>query len=140
MDLPQWQRAAAVAARQSGQIMLTIVVIEQDSVMRTLLCEWLESAGYDVRGLGVRAMAAHAGVDLVIVDLLNVATQGAEAVEQVRSSYPGAALIVISTQLSRSLPAGSPPSRSLGVSALVAKPCTRRELLEAVAGAIGAPR
>lgn len=129
--------AADVAAPFPGQIMLTIVVIEEDIAMRTLFCEWLEAEGYGVRGRSERAPAVETGIDLVILDLLNLPTQGAEAVRQARNTYPGAMLMGISTQLSRMLPADSPQARSLGVRGLVAKPCTRDELLAAVACAIG---
>lgn len=118
-------------------MMLTIVVIEQDVAMRSLFCEWLEAEGYRVQGRSARALAMEPGVDLVIVDLLNLPTQGAETVRQVRTIYPGAALIGISTQMSRTLGAGAAQARALGVSALVAKPCARGELLAAVVGAIG---
>jgi CheY-like chemotaxis protein len=117
--------------------MLTIVVIEQDIAMRTLVCEWLEAEGYRVRGRSAGASAVVSGVDLVIVDLLNLPTQGAEAVRQVKSTYPGAMLIGISTQLSRTLGADSPQARALAISGLVTKPCTRNELLAAVVDAIG---
>lgn len=119
--------------------MLTIVVIEQDVAMRTLLCEWLDAEGYRVQGRSARAAAVVSGVDLVIVDLLNLPTQGAQAVQHARTIYPGAALIGISTQLSRTLGAGAVQARALGVGALVAKPCARDELLAAVVGAIGVP-
>ncbi len=119
-------------------MMLTIVVIEQDVAMRTLFCEWLEAEGYRVQGRSARGAAVEPGIDLVIVDLLNLPTQGAEAVRQVRTIYPGAALIGISTQMTRTLGADAAQARTLGVSALVGKPCTRGELLAAVLDAVGA--
>ncbi|MDB5820353.1 MAG: response regulator receiver [Rhizobacter sp.] len=117
--------------------MSNVVVIEEDGAMRMLFCEWLEAEGLHVRGSRVRASVPQAGVDLVVVDLPNLATEAARAVQQVVDIYPGAALIGISTQLSRTLPAGSRQARALGVSSLVNKPCTRAELLAAVAAAIG---
>ncbi|WP_422016972.1 hypothetical protein [Roseateles sp.] len=117
--------------------MLTIVVIEQDIAMRTLFCEWLEAEGYGVRGRSDRPPVTEPDIDLVIIDLLNLPTQGAEAVRQVRTTFPGAMLIGISTQLSRTLTADSAQARLLGVSGLVTKPCTRTELVSAVVSAIG---
>ncbi|KQP20416.1 hypothetical protein ASF45_21740 [Pseudorhodoferax sp. Leaf265] len=119
-------------------MMSTIVVIEQDVAMRALFCEWLQAEDYRVQGRSARGAAVEPGIDLVIVDLLNLPTQGAEAVRLVRTIYPGAALIGISTQMSRTLGADAAQARALGVSALVAKPCARDELLAAVADAIGA--
>lgn len=118
--------------------MPTIVVIEEDMAMRALICEWLAGEGYRVRGLPAARAPREAGVDLVIVNVLNLRAQGADTVRQVQAMYPGAALIGISTQLGRSLSSDSDPARALGVSRLVAKPCTRDELLGAVTAAIGA--
>lgn len=137
MNLRQWEAAAKGAAPLCGPSMLTIVVIEEDIAMRTLFCEWLDAAGYRVRGRSERTARVEEGVDLVIVDLPNLPTQGADAVRQVGGAYRGAAVIGISTQLSRTLAADSPQARAFGVRALVTKPCTRGELLTAVAGAIG---
>lgn len=117
--------------------MLTIVVIEEDIAMRTLFCEWLEAAGYRVRGRSEREAAAQPGTALVVVDLPNLPSQGAQLVGQVRDSYPAALLIGSSTQLSRTLAADAPQARALGLHGLVAKPCGRDELIGLVVSAIG---
>jgi DNA-binding response OmpR family regulator len=109
--------------------MRTVVVIEEDGAMHALVCEWLVQAGYRVVSEGDRA-------DLVILDLPNLRAGGAARVRAVQASRPGVALIGLSTQLGRSLPADSVSARSLGVAALVAKPCRRDELLHAVAAAL----
>ena len=121
--------------------MPTIVVIEEDMAMRALICEWLADEGYRVRGLPSASPArapGEAGIDLVIVNILNLRAHAADTVRRVQAMYPDAALIAISTQLGRSLSSDSDPARELGVSRLIAKPCTRDELLGAVAGTIGA--
>jgi CheY-like chemotaxis protein len=115
--------------------MLKIVVIEEDIAMRALFCEWLDAAGHQVVGTEVRTRAVAPGIERVIVDLPNLPTQGAQAVRHVRSIYPEARIIGSSTQLSRSLPGDSAQARALAVSGLVAKPCTREELLAAVIAA-----
>lgn len=119
--------------------MPTIVVIEEDLAIRALISEWLADEGYFVRALPAAGESRGADVDLVIVNVLNLRAQGADRVREVKAMYPQSALIGISTQLKRSLPSDSDPARALGVSRLVAKPCTREELLEAVTGAIAAP-
>jgi len=119
-----------------GSTMGTIVVIDDDAAMRTLICEWLAAEGYRVRGL---AAADGGDADLAIVDLLNLRARGPQALRAVRASYPRSALIGMSTQLARSLEGDSPLARSLGVSRLVAKPLARDELLAAVAATIDVP-
>ncbi len=109
--------------------------------MRALFREWLEAEGYRVLSRGDEFAGGEApGPDLVILDLVNLPMQGAQAVQQVKRLYPRAVLIGTSTQLCRSLPADSARARALSVSALVSKPCRRDELLAAVVGAIGAAR
>lgn len=117
-------------------IMLTVEVIEEDFAMRALLVEWLAGEGYRVRahaGIG----AALEGVDAVVVNLPCLPTRGAETIRQVRSLYAGAALIGLSTRASAAAAGAGREARGLGLAWLVAKPCSRLELLAAVAGAIG---
>ena len=111
--------------------MPTIAVIEQDSAMRTLICEWLLGEGYAVLGQG------GAEADLVIVDVPDYRRRGPDIVRAVRARHPRSALIGLSTQLGRSLRSDSDPARALGLRRFIAKPCTRDELIGAVHDAIG---
>jgi DNA-binding response OmpR family regulator len=115
--------------------MSTIVVIEDDAAMRTLICEWLAAEGYSVRGLG--APGNDPGAELVIVNVLNLRSQGAQTLREVQAVYPRSAMIGMSTQLARSLPGDSALAHSLGVRRLIAKPFTRDEMLAAVVATIG---
>ena len=117
--------------------MLTVEVIEDDLAMRALLVEWFAGEGYRVRACGGSGAAVKAGVDAVVVDLPNLPTQGAGTIRHVKSLYPGAALIGLSTQAGEASGRDSRQARALGLARLVSKPCSRCELLTAVAGAIG---
>ncbi|WP_158100931.1 response regulator [Variovorax sp. JS1663] len=122
--------------------MQTIVVIEEDSAMRTLICEWLLGEGYAVstRRANEAMPAGHDNdVGLVIVDLPNLRSRGAETIRTVRARYPHSALIGLSAQLGRSMPGDSDAARALGLPRLVAKPCGRGELLDAVSESMGMP-
>jgi DNA-binding NtrC family response regulator len=118
--------------------MLKVVVIEEDIAMRALFGEWLAGEGYEVRALPT-VDASRGGDDLsaemVIVDLVNLRSQGAQAIHAVHGRFPGAMVIGMSTQVGRSLAANSETLRGLGLVRLLAKPCEREELLEAVAAA-----
>jgi DNA-binding NtrC family response regulator len=119
--------------------MLKVVVIEEDIAMRALIGEWLAGEGYEVRALPT-VDASRGGDDLcaemVIVDLVNLRSQGARAIGAVRARFAGAMVIGMSTQVARSLGANSETLRGLGLVRLLAKPCEREELLEAVAAAV----
>ena len=118
--------------------MLKVVVIEEDIAMRALIGEWLAGEGYDVRALSSADTSRGGGdlcAELVIVDLVNLRSQGAQAIGAVQRRFPGAKVIGMSTQVGRSLGANSETLRGLGLVRLLAKPCGREELLEAVAEA-----
>jgi len=118
--------------------MLKVVVIEEDVAMRALIGEWLAGEGYDVRSLSTADASlggAEPCAELVIVDLVNLRSQGAKAIGAVRLRFPAAKVIGMSTQLGRSLGANSETLRGLGLVRLLAKPCEREELLEALAEA-----
>ena len=107
--------------------------------MRALIGEWLTFEGYEAHAaVGNASVVPHA--DLVIVDVPNLRAGNAEPLRAVRARYPGAPLIGLSTQLGRSLSSDSSSARRLGVQQLVAKPCTRAELLQAVVEAVGPAR
>lgn len=114
--------------------MLKVVLIEEDVAMQALIAEWLTQAGHRVESLRRAATAPAVDVDLLIVDLPRL--READALD-VRARYPGVPVIGLSAQLARSLPASSERARSLGVAALLSKPCSARELLSAVADAAG---
>jgi CheY-like chemotaxis protein len=120
--------------------MLKIKVIEEDGAMRLLISEWLAGEGHEVHSLQRPAAVRDDTVDLVILDLPNPRHgDSARAVNAVHAAYPAAAVIGISTRLGRSLGGNSDAARALGVDRLLAKPCSREELLGAVAAAVQAP-
>ena len=117
--------------------MLTIEVIEDDSAMRTLISEWLRAEGYRVSAESRIHDERRTDVDLVVVNLGNLHLDGIEYVRRVRQLYANAALIGVSTQVTRTLAANSEQALRLGLVRLVSKPCRRSELLSAVVDAIG---
>jgi CheY-like chemotaxis protein len=119
--------------------MLTIVVIDEDAAMRSLLTEWLEAEGYAVRALAAPGRLDDAQrCDLVVFSVARLRNTGPEVARELRTSYPSAALIAMSTQLSASGSAAPALARSLGVNQLLAKPIAREEFLGAVVACIGA--
>ena len=119
--------------------MLSIVVIDDDMAMRTLICEWLTAEGYRVRSLAAADGRSAGDADLVIVNVLDLRSRGTQTLREVQAMYPQSALIGMSTQLGRSLSGDSALARSLGVRRLVAKPFGRDEMLASVIATIGMP-
>jgi CheY-like chemotaxis protein len=115
-----------------------VVVVECDPLVRSLLVEWLEEIGPRVQAFdGARALPV-IGACLVVVDLVNVRQQGADIIRPVRTLYPGAPLIGLSTQARAGLGADSAAARSLGVDMLLPKPCERHQLQQAARALLAA--
>jgi CheY-like chemotaxis protein len=119
--------------------MLKVVLIEEDIAMQALIAEWLTQAGYGVEVSRGGAATPLTGVALVIADLPRLREGDAPHVRALRARYPGAPVIGLSAQLARSLPGSSDRAQALGMAALLSKPCSAGELLDAVADAIGPP-
>jgi CheY-like chemotaxis protein len=117
--------------------MSSIVIIEEDKLMRELLMEWLGAEGYSVRTAAPGDAAAPDKADLVIVDVYKPRHEGARTLRAVKAAYPEAPLIAISGQFRSGLVGSCTAAVALGVHQVVAKPFARHDLLAAVADAIG---
>lgn len=104
--------------------------------MRELLREWASGAGYRVHSRAALGARIEPDVNLVVVDLVDLPTRGSWIVSQVKRLSPAAAVVGISTQLTRALSAGALQALVPGLAALCPKPCSRGELLAAVAQAL----
>ena len=120
--------------------MPSVIVVDEDEPLRALLAEWLTAAGYRVREATLRDIDTGGAVELVVIDLPQLRLHGAQMVARVRVARPGSALLGLSTQVRVSLPPHSVLVRELGLSRLLAKPCSRDELLSATAEALAARR
>src|SRR2546430_2079385 len=117
--------------------MSSIVLIDEDILMRALLTEWLTAAGYAVRARALRQAPTAEAADLVIVDLYMPREAGADVVRTVQQAHPGAPVIAISAQFRAGLRRSGCAARALGVSRVIAKPFAREELLSVVRELIG---
>ena len=114
-----------------------LLVIDADDAMRALVREWAAMAGYRVHVRASPGAHGDADVNLVIVDLCDLATRGAATVSRVKKLFPAAGVLGLSTQASRPIAGRVLESLAPGLAALLPKPCARGELLAAVAGALG---
>jgi CheY-like chemotaxis protein len=116
--------------------MSSIVIIDEDDLMRGLLTEWLTAAGYAVLGRTPRVSPGRRA-DLVIVDLYMPRQAGVDVVRSVQQAHPDTPIIAISAQFRAGLDGSWWAARALGVRQLIAKPFTRSDVLTAVQAAIG---
>jgi CheY-like chemotaxis protein len=117
--------------------MSRIVVIEEDSVMRGLLVEWLSAEGYSVRASTTGESLVHDQADLVIVDVYMPRHKGAERLRTVKAAHPQTPMIAISGQFRPGLAGPCTAAETLGVRQVIAKPFSQADLLAAVHGVIG---
>jgi DNA-binding response OmpR family regulator len=119
--------------------MSSIVIYEDDELMRGLLEEWLRNAGYRVHGARSHTAPVQGHADLVIVSIYMPKHAGARLVCEIRDAYPGTPLIAISAQFRSGLSTAGATAQTLGVSQVIAKPLSRDALLATVRGIIGSP-
>jgi CheY-like chemotaxis protein len=123
---------------RSGPYVSSIVIIEEDPLMRDLLVEWLGAEGYSVRAAAAgEVRVAPSRPDLLVVDVYMPRREGAKSLRDVRAAHPDTPLIAISGQFRPGLAGACSAADELGVEQVIAKPFSRRDLLAAVRSAIG---
>ena len=114
--------------------MATILLIDDDNLMRAYGAAVLSSAGHNVVEVdsGEKGMARLrlGAIDLVVTDLVMPGQRGPETIVQMRKEYPRTKIIVVS---------GSPDSvpfrqaaALVGLRRILAKPFASRQLLDLV--------
>jgi CheY-like chemotaxis protein len=119
--------------------MSTIVIYEDDDLMRALLEEWLSDAGYRVLADASHDLHGGSLADLVIVSVYMPKHAGARLVRKIQAMHPETPLIAISGQFLPGLSANGAIAQMLGVQQVLAKPLSRIDLLRAVRAVIGVP-
>ncbi len=119
--------------------MSRIVIIEDDALMRSLLVEWLTAEGYAVGTDAGGEPDAGGAAALVILNLYMPRQVGTSRLDAARRAYPGVPIVAISGQFSAGVHCAGATARTLGVEGVIAKPCTREALLDAVRSLIATP-
>lgn len=119
-----------------------ILVIDDDPILRELLADWLEGAGY----LAHKAADCCAGVEelhrqapaLVVCDMFMPGPCAAEAIAMLKREHPGVGLIAVSGHFNSGQGLSAEEALKAGADRALAKPVKRAELLRAVAELVGA--
>ena len=119
-----------------------ILVIDDDPILRDLLADWLEGAGYSVR----KANDCCAGVEelhrqppaLVVSDMFMPGPCAAEAIAMLKREHPGVGLLAVSGHFKSGQGLSAEEALKAGADRALAKPVKRAELLRAVAELVGA--
>lgn len=121
----------------------TILVVEDESMVRDIIMRVLQRAGYRVLSAADGQQAIQAldqpEIDLIITDLYMPQMDGMELVLQLRQKHPTIPIIAMSGSLSEQNPDMLRSARLLGARMTLAKPFEMQELIAAVSKLTGAP-
>jgi CheY-like chemotaxis protein len=119
-----------------------ILVIDDDRIMRDLMTDWLEAAGYAVHkatDCNAACAALERGPVLVVSDMRMPGPCGAAAIAFLKSKSPETKLIAVSGHFGSGQGTSEQDALGAGAARALAKPVKRAELLAAVAELIGPP-
>ena len=119
-----------------------ILVIDDDAILRDLVADWLEGAGYQVQkaencSRAVGAATARRPPALIVTDMFMPGACGAEAIAALKQAHPGIALIALSGHFASGQGLSAQAAVSAGADRAFAKPVKRADLLRAVAELLG---
>jgi CheY-like chemotaxis protein len=120
-----------------------ILVIDDDAILRDLVTDWLEGAGYRVRKAENCSCAIGAATrnppGLIVTDMFMPGACGVEAIAELKAAHPGIALIALSGHFASGQGLSAEAAVSAGADRALAKPVKRADLLRAVAELVGPP-
>jgi CheY-like chemotaxis protein len=113
-----------------------VLVLESDRLIKQLVVEWLQLAGYEtVCASDPAAVAglAGAGCDVVLADVPAPVESARAAISCLMRDAPGTPVVAMSADVLASGPSASTAiARELGAAAVLVKPFSRGALLEAI--------
>jgi CheY-like chemotaxis protein len=116
--------------------MNSILLVDDDDQLRTMLGEVLRRAGYDVRVArdGVEATNSYraAPTDLILTDLIMPEKEGLEMIREFRQEYPQARIIAMSGGGRRGSNNCLEIARVFGAQQILEKPFSHQEVLDAI--------
>lgn len=128
------------AAHTAGR---DVLVIDDDAIMRDLIADWLEAAGYGVRKVANCIAAVgevqRAAPAIIISDMFMPGPCGAAAIAEIRQAVPGVHVIAVSGHFNSGQGMSAEEALAAGAARALAKPVKRAELVSAVAELLGAP-
>ena len=120
-----------------------VLIIDDDAIMRDLMADWLEAAGYSVRKAGDCSAAVaevkRAAPALIISDMFMPGPCGAMAISQMTQAVPGVRVIAVSGHFNSGQGLSAEGALKAGAARALAKPVKRADLVQAVTELIGPP-
>ena len=120
-----------------------ILVIDDDALMRDLMVDWLEAAGYRVHkatDCNSACSALERAPALVVSDMWMPGPCGPAAIAFLKDKSPATKLIAVSGHFGSGQGTSAQAAMKAGAARALAKPVKRADLLSAVADLIGPPQ
>jgi CheY-like chemotaxis protein len=118
-----------------------VLIIDDDAIMRDLMADWLEAAGYGVRKAADCSAAVaevqRAAPALIISDMFMPGPCGAMAIAQMKQAVPGVHVIAVSGHFNSGQGLSAQGALEAGAARALAKPVKRAELVQAVGELLG---
>ena len=131
------------AALNSVKAVGDILVVDDDPILRDLLVDWLQGAGYRVRTAsnceGALLELGQSAAALVVSDMYMPGACGLELIDRIKRRQPDAGLIVVSGRFNAGHGLTREAALTAGADRALTKPLRRGDLLHAVTDLIGAP-
>ena len=116
--------------------MTSILLVDDDEQLRTMLSVVLRRAGYEVQvaidGIEASNFYRSHPTDLIITDLMMPGKEGLEIIMELRKDYPGARIIAMSGGGRIGTMNYLKVARALGAQEVLEKPFLHHEILEAI--------
>lgn len=120
--------------------MATILIVDDERVIREIAADILTKAGHVVRAVPDGAMAVEAftyeSFDVLVTDIYMPRKQGLDIILELRQKYPGLAIVAISGGVGGDAEGCLQVAEKLGANSVLAKPFTSEQLEQAVARAV----
>lgn len=116
--------------------MPSILLVDDDEQLRTMLSEVLRRAGYEVQeacnGNEATKMYSSHQTDLVITDLIMPDKEGLETIREIRHTNPGVRIIAMSGGGRNGFVNYLRVAKTFGAQVVIEKPFSHQEILEAI--------
>jgi two-component system OmpR family response regulator len=121
-----------------------VLVIDDDPIMRDLVGDWLEAAGYRVRKATsclawIGQILGRDAPALIVTDMFMPGPCGSEAISKLKHRHPETSLIAVSGHFNSGQGLSAEAALAAGADRALAKPIKRADLLRAVAELVGEP-
>jgi CheY-like chemotaxis protein len=120
---------------------MEVLVVDDDEILRELMCDWLEGAGYRVRKAANCTSACEeltrGAPALIVTDMFMPGPCGGAAISRLKETLPGVAVVAVSGHFGSGQGLSAEAALAAGADRALGKPVKRADLLQAVGELIG---